>query len=363
MQIHDFVNIYQAQSNEELLQLATAREELTPEARLALESELSRRQISIGEPSGRPRNDDDTSHALSNEKTHIRGPQAVSGFVGEVLRTYHGHFWLFFKITAPGVLIGTVGILAARNESREILRHLPRGAEMLTHHTQILKMSLVNLSGWIVSWMAFSCVFGATCIALEESVSGFLPLAWRSFLHIREAWGAFLRLSLVLFMLALLAVVVAMLLGMGVILMLYQWSGLHTRLWTTVVSFGLSGSAFLVLSRFALAIPAVLLDDCGVAQAMYRSVRLTQGMWLTLAALLAKSLIGGYVAGMMPFWLASYLPVTASLPSWFPWILTVLSIIGVTVVEPTMFVGFSLLYLKASALDSEPSRIPTGRLA
>ena len=38
--------------------------------------------------------------------------------------------------------------------------------------------------------------------------------------------------------------------------------------------------------------------------------------------------------------------VTASLLSLFPWILTTVSVNGVSVVEPTMFVGFALLDLK-----------------
>ena len=136
-----------------------------------------------------------------------------------------------------------------------------------------------------------------------------------------------------------------------------------SRLAILVVSNALVGSALLVLSRFALAIPAVILDDCRVGQAMFRSEEVTQGKWLTLAALLAKSIVGGYVAAMCPFWLISLIRVTAPLPSWFPWILTVASIIGVTVVEPTMFVGFALLYLKMSALNSAPTKVLTGQLA
>lgn len=92
---------------------------------------------------------------------------------------------------------------------------------------------------------------------------------------------------------------------------------------------------------------------------MFRSEKLTQGKWLTLAALLTKSLIGGYIAAMCPYWLASFVHAPAPLPSWFPWILTIASMIAVNVVEPTMFVGFGLLYLKMSALDSAPSKVIT----
>jgi hypothetical protein len=89
---------------------------------------------------------------------------------------------------------------------------------------------------------------------------------------------------------------------------------------------------------------------------MFRSDELTEGKWLTLTVLLAKSLIGGYVAGKCPFWLASWIPPNIPLPSWFPWVLTVASIVGVTVVEPTMFIGFALLYSRMSSLSSTSSQ-------
>ena len=95
---------------------------------------------------------------------------------------------------------------------------------------------------------------------------------------------------------------------------------------------------------------------------MFRSDKLNEGKWPILAALLAKSVIGGYVAAMWPFWLASFIRVAAPLPSWFPWSLTVASVIGVTVVEPTMFIGFALLYLKMSALEA-PGKVLASQLA
>ena len=115
-----------------------------------------------------------------------------------------------------------------------------------------------------------------------------------------------------------------------------------------------TGFAVLLISRFALAVPAVVLDKYGVAQALFRSDELTEGKWLTLAALLTKSLAGGYVAALLPFWLAAWVAENTLLPSWSPWVLNAASIIGVTLVEPTMFIGFALLYASApSVLSTE----------
>lgn len=356
MQIEDFVKVYQAKSDEELVQLAIAPEQLTSDARVALQGELSRRRISLTEDSGASQSNGmgyDSGKTVTGGLQEVEW-QGVGDFVTEVLRTYHSHFWLYFQITAPAVIISTIAIITARNEAREISRHLPRGVELLGHHTEILKIGLINYSAWFVSWIAFSFVFGATCIALEESVAGFIPSAWSSFAHIRERLSPFLRVSLLLLVLVVVTEGVSMVLGMGVFWIFHRLQVHRSGFLVWAVSYVLVGLALLVASRFFLAVPAVILDDFSVGRAMLRSDELTQGKWLALAALLAKSLIGGYVAGMCPFWLASFVRVFVPLPSWFPWILTIASIIGVTVVEPTMFVGFALLYLKTSAPDAAP---------
>jgi hypothetical protein len=86
---------------------------------------------------------------------------------------------------------------------------------------------------------------------------------------------------------------------------------------------------------------------------MFRSDELTEGKWVTLAILLAKSLIGGYIAGMLPFWLAGWIWAYVQVPWQF---LTVASIAAVTVVEPFMFVGFALLYIRTAVLSSASSK-------
>ena len=213
---------------------------------------------------------------------------------------------------------------------------------------QILEIGLINYSAWFVSWVASSFVFGAICIGLEESVSGFTPSAWGSFVHIRERLSPFLRLSLLLLVLVVVTEGVSMVLGTGVFWLLHRLQVHRTGFLIMAVSYVAVGLGLLVASRFFLAVPAVILDDYSIGRAMLRSDELTRGKWLVLAALLAKSLIGGYVAGMCPFWLASFVRVSVPLPSWFPWILTGASVIAVSVVEPTMFIGFALLYLKMS---------------
>lgn len=364
MQIADLVKGYQAKSDEELIQLAAAPNQLTAEARIALHGELSKRQINLAKDfpisRGEAGSKDAVRVALS-QTLQQQERQGVGDFVAETLRTYHADFWLYFKIATPAVVVSTFAIITSRHEVRAILRHVPRGVGLLAH--QVLEIGLINYSAWFVSWIAFSFMFGATCIAVEEKDAGFSPSAAHSFWNIREQLGPFLRVSLLLLVLVVLTGAASVVLGAGVFWVLRQWGVHPNSFMIQAVSWGLVAPALLIVSRFFLAIPAVILDDCKVWQSVLRSDEMTHGRWLTLAALLAKSLLGGYIAGMCPFWLASYIHASMPLPQWFPWILTAASMIGVSIVEPTMFIGFALLYLKASTLDSAPSKALAGQLA
>ena len=215
MQIHEFAEYYRAKSDEELIQLAAVQDQLTAEARIALHGELSRRQIDIVEDSPASQGDGGDAVLAVSQRLQPGERQGVGNFVAEALRTYHADFWLYFKIAAPAVIISTFAIITSRHEVREISRHLPRGIELLQHHTEILEIGLINYSAWFVSWIAFSFMFGATCIAVEEKAAGFSPSAWRSFLNIRERLGSFLRVSLLLLVVVVVAEAASLLLETG----------------------------------------------------------------------------------------------------------------------------------------------------
>jgi membrane-anchored glycerophosphoryl diester phosphodiesterase (GDPDase) len=144
---------------------------------------------------------------------------------------------------------------------------------------------LANFSAWLVSWMAFSFAFGAICIALDETQAGFTPSAWHSLRNVRERLGPFLRISLLLFVLLLVAQAASALLGTGVFWILHQLQVRRSRFAILMVSCALVGPSLarLLAVRLIIAIPAVILDDCRVGQAMFRSEELTEGKWLTLA--------------------------------------------------------------------------------
>jgi hypothetical protein len=358
MHIQDLAREYAAKSDEELLRLATEPDELTSTAQTALTGELAKRRINVVEHLKVPRDEGNEPRGdeLADRITlPPRDSHQVSQFVADVLRVYHNHFWLFAKLIAPAVIVGYIAVFMSQHEGREIARHIPRGVEALDRGIEALEIFFLNQLGFLVSWLAFSFSFGAICFAVQQIGEGVIPSFRESFAAVRRRMGSFLRLSLLLYFLLILAVAAALLLSLGILWLGRQRLAHLNQFTIRLVAVTTMGLALLVFSRFALAIPALILDNCRVAQAVFRSDELTEKKWLTLAVLLVKSVVGGYLAGMCPFWLASLIPASVSLPWWFPWVLRVASVAAIIAVEPPMFIGFALLYIRMSATSSETS--------
>jgi hypothetical protein len=351
MQIPGIAKIYETKSDDELLRLATNPNQLTPEARTALTAELSKRRVDV------PQKSNAETQNVPARRDERRAPPieyrpdaiGVGEFMGEVLQLYHRHFRFFIKLVAPAVVVGYVAVFMGQREALAIVRHLFRSSDASNYSFAIFQMILSSLAGYFVSWLVFSVSFGAICSAVPQIEVGMTPSIRESFEAVRQRLGSFLRLSLLLFGLFLVAELVARVLARGVF-----WFSQHRHLHLgtfslQIISFGLVGLPLLILSRFALAMPAVILDNSKTGEAMFRSDEFTGGKWLILAALLGKCLIGGYVAAMSPFWLASWISASVPLPFYFSWVLTGASLAAVTVIEPTMFIGFALLYPKMSA--------------
>jgi hypothetical protein len=339
MHLQDLVTVYQTKSDDELIALASEPAHLTPEALAVLHGELATRRIELG---NWPQADDQhPSDGIAPQRTpSATGLPSVAQFLTEVLSIFHTNFWLYFRLIAPAVIIGYVAIFMARREVREIARHL-------THQSEFFEILFVNLAGYFGSWLAFCVSFAGICVATARIVAGSVPSVFEAFSGIRGRINSFFRLAILLFVLALLAVGAAMLLETSIWWVSRQR---HFRLSLQalyVLSFACGSLAMLVLSRFALAMPAVVLDNRPVKEAMFRSDELTEGKWSILAALLAKSLVGGYIAAMCPFWLASWLAGYVVIAGHARWLLHVASIGCVATIEPVMFVGFALLYLRA----------------
>jgi len=258
----------------------------------------------------------------------------------------------------PAVLLSSLAYLFRRQEVLEIGRHLPRGMAILQHRMEILEIGLLTWGDVLLSWILFCFSFGAICVAAEQLEAGFVATFTEPIKVTCARVRPYLLLCLLLFLILVASVGTLLLISQTV-----MWLALEPRLGrlspltTSFFSYASFGLGALVLSRFSLAVPAFILDDFQVRQAIRQSWQLTRNRTPILAMLLFKSIVGGYLAGMLPFWLAEWIPDSINLPSWFYWALTGASVAAVTVVEPVMFIGFALLYLKTSATSSVSGQV------
>jgi hypothetical protein len=353
MDLQTLSSLYRTKTDEELIHLAEQRSDLTSEARSALAAELAVRRIELAVADTRADKNRTESDSSSRIETALNLHLQTGKFIEEVLQFYSRNRWTFIKIIFPAVVTGYVSVLLAHYGARNLEGHLLRSFGGRLNGMDLLEVSLISTAGYFVSWMVSCFAFAAVSSAVDQAYAGFEVSIRESFGAVCERVWPLLRASILLLALFFALEVVLAVFALDTVLHLVESHWGHAG---GTLIFGLSflfwGSAVLILSRFSLAIPALILDDYGAGHAMFQSDELTKGRWMILVVLLSKSIIGGYVAGMLPFWLARLIPASVSLPSWFQWVLAAASVGAVTLVEPIMFIGFALLYLKTTAARS-----------
>lgn len=356
MRIDEYLRIYEAKHDDELLLLGKSSDELTEEARAALQSELGRRGLR-SEVAVRPVAVA-VEQSVEQSRSSLSWFQTVGEFLAAVMFTYRAHFWLFVGLVAPAIVFGYYGREFSRMFSRHLLKQFLTHAEGLTPDK--LRFEAATVGGIInfLIWTCFGVCYAGIASAVNQIKRGDPPSMWASFDEVFERPSRFLGISTLLCFLFVAA--------MGCLSFVYLWL---IRLFTLdfrgstfqMLVYVLSFPMVLVLSRFALAIPAVTLGNCTIRHSIFLSDEMTEGKWGLFAALLLKSIVGGYIAGMLPFWIAEWMWPYVHI---YSWILTAASIAGVILVEPILFIGFSLLYLDVSQISvQDDSRSVSVQLA
>lgn len=352
MSVQSFLDLYSTKNNDELLQLAEQRDQLTMDAQTALSAELTSRQIDINED---PQNESSklpTRFPPDSAAVRLR----TGDFIEELLAFYVRHRSAYMKLIFPAVFCCTAVYIFRRQEVFEIQRQLPRGVLLLQHKIQLLEIGLLTWGSLVASWLVFSLSFGAICVATEQIQAGREAGIAESFaVTLKKPWP-FLLLSLLLFVIFVICTgaTLTVTLALAMKVSRFHLSALDSWL-LGLASFGVGA---LAVSRLALSVPALILDDYGLRRALLRSAQLTRGKWSILTVLLFKSVAVGYIAAMLPFWLSRFIPAGVQLPHSFGWFLLAVSVALVTTVEPLMFIGFALIYLKTcpapKAVEAQP---------
>ncbi len=284
-------------------------------------------------------------------------PLSLGELLDRTFTYYRKHFWLFVGIMAvPSVFIVAVNISLVALESISSAGSESGGTA--TSDTLAMGATVSLAVGMVIMVVAYFVLYavalGATTYALSEVHLGRLTSVRACYRNIRNRWGRLILLILgvlirvagiaVLFFVAIAATLAGVgSLGGGPLLVI---AGLCAML-------GMLGIGVLVvimLLRYAVAIPALLLENLAAKAAIRRSIHLTKGnLGRVFLIGLLMSLVGWAVTMMCqgPFLVATMVMAVksqAAAPLWLQVVSNIAGAVGQTLAGPLLMIGLALLY-------------------
>jgi len=283
-------------------------------------------------------------------------PLTLGELLDRAFTLYRAHFWLFVGIMAiPSCMAIPMNFLLLMKQGSP-LATLTRQ----TPQAQAAVFSLGFLALLAIFWIAYAVAMGAATHAVAEAYLGRPTTVSGSYGSIR---GRFWRLLGVIFNVGFriagifLLVIIVAAMGVGVLVAATARLGGQTAAGVIAALFMLvlfaAGFALVVYLglRYAVAIPAMLLEDLRVFASIRRSVQLTAGYRgrLFIAAFLMT--IIGYVGVMVfqgPFWIAAaFAAHYGNWPAWLNFATAASGAIGGAITGPLLMIVLVLSYYDA----------------
>ncbi|MBA2301696.1 MAG: hypothetical protein H0W08_03600 [Acidobacteria bacterium] len=205
-----------------------------------------------------------------------------------------------------------------------------------------------------VYWVVYTVALGATTFAVSEIYVGRTVTIPYVYGRMRGRVGA-LVLLLLLIALRLGALCLLGAMAIGLSMGLGRLGGIAgpivAVLATLLIGLALVGVVMLMMLRYGVAVPALVLEGLSPGRAIQRSVDLTRGRLGRVFLLVLCSTLVTYAALMLfqgPFiGLALYVGFETAQGSWLNIIGAVSGTIGATLTTPFMIIGLALIYYDA----------------
>ena len=237
-------------------------------------------------------------------------PLTLAELLDRAFGLYRRHFWLFVGIMALPSLAMLILSVASQFLERAATLSQNEQAAPDVNVALVLTVAVVMLLTFVLYWISYAVALGATAAAVSGIYTDRTPTIAESY---RAVSGKVARLALllviigfrmfgVMFLLILAGTTVSfmasfaspILVGFGVFL-------------TIVAGFGFMAWMFL---RYAVSVPAAVLEDNTASDAIARSIELTQGSLHRVFLLLVFTVIVTYAALLIfqaPFAIAGFL--------------------------------------------------------
>jgi len=277
-------------------------------------------------------------------------PLTLGELLDRSFSLYRHHFWLFVGIMAlPSVIALAFGLLVAlfnpQPGSPESVAADVDPAEILG---AVVWFGGAMIGMLVVYFVAYAVALGATTVAVSQLYMGQPSSIREAYAPLRGRVGR-LALLLVLVSLRFIGVFLLMMFAIGFS------AGVGAAGFPLLAAFaafvGVVGSALLwvwTMLRYAVSVPAAVLEDETAADAIRRSIALTRGSLLRVFALLAFTLVITYAVLAVfqgPFMVAGAMagPDSGTF-FWMNLLGTITGAVGGAFTAPLMIVAFAVLY-------------------
>lgn len=281
-------------------------------------------------------------------------PLTLGELLDRAFTLYRRNFWLFAGIMAiPSALLVPFTMLFRSNQSVGAAGATPSPSA-------VLWLVLVVVAFVVVFWILYSVAIGAATFAVSQSYLGKTSTVRGAYGKVRSKiwriWGA---------------VVVAWLRVVGMMLLFMMGAGIVIGILAAILAvLGRGGprqiiggvliagvvlaylAAFILGAvwalRYAVSIPALLLEDLGSLASLRRSVQLTQERrWQIFVAVLLATIIAyiGILVFQGPFFVTMLFAQRAGqVPAWMSFTSAVSGAIGSAITGPVLIIVLVLLY-------------------
>jgi membrane-anchored glycerophosphoryl diester phosphodiesterase (GDPDase) len=288
-------------------------------------------------------------------------PLSIGELFDRAFMLYRRHFWLFVGITAvPGVF---ALIMTLTQQGLQTAVTVAPGAASQDSAAMISQVGTIVLLvvGMMVALVIYSVVYvialGATTFAVSELYVGRPASITQVYSRMRGRIG---RLILLMLLIALrlaglgLAAAVAIGVAAGAARAIGAVGGAAAivgALAAIVLMIAVGGAALFMMLRYAMAVPALVLEGLSARNSIRRSIELTRGRLGRVFLLILCATMVSYAAMILlqgPFFagaLVSGMDTTRGF--WLTIVGTVAGTVGGTLTSPFMVIGLALLYYDA----------------
>jgi len=287
------------------------------------------------------------------DATELR-PLALGELLDRTFRLYRHHFWLFVGIMAiPSTFSVPFTVLIFSMQSSAIVGGLPSPK-------LVVGMVLFGLACFCLFCAVYSFAIGATTYAVSEAYLGRKVTVRGAYGKVRGNFWRIIGVVVVALLRAygmffLAAIGIGIVIGISVGILAAIGRGQPRPIVGIIIGLVmflayLAGIGLWVLwsLRYAVSIPALLLERVGVLAALRRSVQLTRGRrWQLLVAIFLCSMIAyvGAIVFQGPFFMTLMFSARSGhLPEWLAYAFAMSGAVGGAITGPVLLIALVLCY-------------------